>query len=230
MKTNENPVYILGIESSGLTSAISISRDGQVLAQTSLNIKNIHSRLLAQMTERILAYTNVKAEDISALALSAGPGSFTGLRIGYSLAKGLAHGLNIPIVQVPTLNLWAYQHGEVEMPVLALIDAHRNEIFCALYRWHEGRMIQTGDYRLLPLNSLPEILDKPTVIVGGGALKLKEELRKVCGEDLIFPKPFRISPQSWALHDLAYQKFLDKEISPADACEPQYMRAFKGIM
>lgn len=230
MSDNRENICILGIETSGLTSGVAVSVNDQLLAYMSLNRKNIHSRRLAMMADQVLAHADLKYSDISAIALSAGPGSFTGLRIGYSLAKGLAHAMRVPIIQVPTLDIWAYQQGRSELPVLSVIDAHRQEIFCGLYHWNDESLQRDGEYRLLALQSLSGFLTRPTLVVGGDVPKLKEKIAEYGGDHARFPYPMITDPQNWGLQSLGHQKFLAGEISTAEECEPLYMRAFKGVM
>lgn len=105
---------LLGIETSGDTCAVGISRDGRLLLEIAANIRNIHSRELAPFVALALEKAALSTRDISALVLSAGPGSFTGLRIGYSFAKGLAHALAAPVIEVPTLDVWAYHSAPAQ--------------------------------------------------------------------------------------------------------------------
>ncbi len=230
MPNEQEIIHILGIESSGLTSAIAVSQNSQLLGQVSLNIKNVHSRRMALMMEQVLEHVGLDVRNLSVIALSSGPGSFTGLRIGYSLAKGLSHALKIPIVEIPTLDIWAYQQGKTELPVLAVIDAHRDEIFCAGYLWQHDKLERQGDYRLLPLSSLENLLSEPTLVVGGDAQKLEHPIRKYAGQNAVFPFPFLSEPQGSAFVRLAYLAFLQGDANDAELSEPLYMRAFKGVM
>jgi len=229
-KIETPPLYLLGIETSGLTCMVALARENELLAQSSINQKNIHSRRLAVMIDQLLQNLSLSPQNISAIGLSAGPGSFTGLRIGYSVAKGLAHSLNIPIIEVPTLDIWAYQYGETHFPLVAVIDAHRQEIFCAEYRWESHELHRTSDYELIPLKSLSERIKKPTLFVGVDIPSLQDQIRKYCGDRAVFPFPPVIYPQGQALMKLAYQKYLSGKMSSAENCEPRYMRAFKGVM
>jgi len=151
MERKTDEIRILGIESSGLVSGVYISRGSNLIGQIALNVKNIHSERLATILEQLLSRVHLKFNELSALAISAGPGSFTGLRIGYSLVKGLGHSLNIPIVEVPTLDIWSYQEGEQEIPVFSIIDAHRNEIYYGSYFWENGKMEKKDKYHLIAI-------------------------------------------------------------------------------
>jgi tRNA threonylcarbamoyladenosine biosynthesis protein TsaB len=222
--------HILGIESSGLVSGACISQEDELLAQSVLKVKNIHSRQLAVLVEQLLDHLQLKYTDMAAVTVSAGPGSFTGLRIGYSLAKGFAHALNIPIIEVPTLDIWAFQHGQRDMPILSIIDAHRDEIFCGVYVWRAGKLYTQGGRQLVKLVDLKQILLEPMLIVGGDILKLKDQISDYGGKNAVIHLPIQTEPESWAHLKLAHIKFLDGEYSNLESCEPLYMRAFKGVM
>jgi len=225
---NSQPVHLLGIESSGLACAAGISRDNEVLAKISANIKNIHSRKLLPFVEDVLGMSRLRAEDLSAVVLSAGPGSFTGLRIGYSVAKGLAHALGIPIIETPTLDVWAYQAGRQANPVMPVIDAHRGEIFCAVYRWRQEEFERERDYTLISPENLAEFLPGAVLLAGADARKLFPQLEKFLpqGSGVLHPSPGW--PQMWALLELGFHKFTEGQFSHLDSCEPLYLRAFKG--
>ncbi len=230
MTKEKTPVYILSLETSGFTSAVALSLEDRLLGQISLNIKNIHSRRLALLSRQLLEHAGVHYPDLSAIAISAGPGSFTGLRIGYSLAKGLAHSLDIPILEVPTLDIWAYQQGATTLPVISAIDAHRGELFVARYHWEANEMIKDGQEELVKMEQLNEVTNGTVLFVGGALEKLQDEIRAAAGENAVFPFPRRIEPENRAIIQLAYKKFLRREFSAVENCEPGYLRSFKGVM
>jgi tRNA threonylcarbamoyladenosine biosynthesis protein TsaB len=222
--------FILGIETSGITSGVGISKDNILLGEISLNIKNIHSENLGNIVSELLNHCQIESIDIAAIAVSAGPGSFTGLRIGYSLAKGMAHSQNIPIIEVPTLDIWAYQQSDPGIPILAVIDARREELYCARYHWQKMKLMRDTDYQLIKIKRISEILKEKTLVVGGDLGKIKDKLINAGGKNITLPYPLIQHPQGWAFLDLANQKYLIKEFSPPASCEPRYIRTFKGIM
>lgn len=228
-QTRERKTILLGIESSGVACAVGLSADNRLLLEISANIKNIHSQKLAPFVEYALQSTGLQTQDVYAIVLSAGPGSFTGLRIGYSVAKGLAHALKIPLIEVPTLDVWAYQAGEQSNPVMPVIDAHRGEIFCALYQWESGALNLARDYALVKPEDLREFLQTAIVLTGADARKLHPQLEAhlPSGSFLLHPSP--ASPQVWALLELGFEKFRRQQFADLNSCEPFYMRTFKGV-
>ena len=227
--TTERKAILLGIESSGVTCAVGLSADNRLLMEVATNIKNIHSQRLAPFVEYALQTVGLQMQEINAILLSAGPGSFTGLRIGYSVAKGLAHALKIPLIEVPTLDVWAYQAGEQSNPVMPVIDAHRGEIFCALYQWESGALNLARDYALVKPEDLPQILKTAVILTGADARKLYPQLEAhlPLSSHLLQPSPE--SPQVWALLELGFEKFRREQFADLNSCEPLYIRTFKGI-
>ncbi len=225
----KSSTYLLGIETSGGTCAAGLARNGQVIAEISANIKNIHSKMLAPFVDSLLKTAGLSAQDLSGVVVSAGPGSFTGLRIGYSVAKGLAHALNVPIIEVPTLDIWVYQAGWQPAPVLSVIDAHRSEIFCAVYQWKDHLPVRKTDYLLLTPEELSKIIEPETLIVGAASGKLNDLLTPCISKNSRFHQPAPSAPRVWALLALGTQKFNAAEFSNVPDCEPFYMRAFKGV-
>ncbi len=230
MRKNDADTYLLGLETSGPTSGVYLSRGEKVVGQITLNVRNIHSRSLAMMVSQLLHHLDLDYRKLEAIVLSAGPGSFTGLRIGYSLAKGLAHSLHIPIVEVPTLDIWVHQQGRCDLPVMGLIDAHRDEIFYAVYRWSQDELVRESEYLITEISKLPDILQEKTLLVGGDVSHLKNTLREIAGGKILFPHPLLGEPQGWALLGLGLDKFRQGLLSTAEICEPLYLRAFKGVM
>jgi tRNA threonylcarbamoyladenosine biosynthesis protein TsaB len=230
MSENSEKSHLLALETSGMTSGVYISQDDEMLGQTTLHQKNIHSRRLSLSLNELLDHLQLSLSDINAIILSAGPGSFTGLRIGYSFAKGMSHSLKIPIIEVPTLDVWAYQLGQTDLPVFSFINAHREEIFYAHYRWEKGQMNRIGDYQLVAFTFLTDIISQMTIITGGEMGQFQEKFKEYLGENAIIPHPLPKQPQGSALLELGFQKFRAKIFSNTESCEPMYLISFKGIM
>ena len=127
-------MYILAIESSGNVASVAIAGKEKILAEYTVNIGKTHSQTLLPMIDRVLGDAEMSVNDMSAIAISRGPGSFTGLRIGSATAKGLAASAEIPIVDVPTLEALAVGVGNAGGRLICpVIDARRNEVYTALY-------------------------------------------------------------------------------------------------
>ncbi len=175
-ETEDTAPVLLGIESSGITCAVGVSKANILLAEIAAHVRNIHSQKLAPFVRQMLDISGLTTPDIAAIVLSAGPGSFTGLRIGYSVAKGLAHALNIPIIEVSTLDVWAYQAGQQSTAMLPVIDAHRGEIFCAAFRWQNNQMEKIKKGALVSPKDLSSLFGEPVYLTGADGRKLFSEL------------------------------------------------------
>ena len=124
---------ILGIDSSGMTASVAIVTDDQLMAEFTINNKRTHSETLLPMIDKMMNMAEVQPEELTAIAIASGPGSFTGLRIGAATAKGLALALDIPIVPVPTLEGLAYNLSGEKRLVVSVMDARRNEVYAGAY-------------------------------------------------------------------------------------------------
>lgn len=128
---------ILAIDSSGLTASVAITDNIQdtAIAEYTVNLKKTHSETLLPMIDEVFRLTGMVKSDIDAVAVAAGPGSFTGLRIGGAAAKGIASGLNIPIIPVPTVDGLAYNLYGYSGLVCPIMDARRNQTYTGIYEY-----------------------------------------------------------------------------------------------
>ena len=127
---------ILAIESSGTTASVAVATQDKVIAQYSVNDKMTHSQTLLPMINEIMNFTKMSVDELDVIGVSAGPGSFTGLRIGSATAKGIALAKNIPVVTVPTLEAMAYNYFGYDKLVCPMLDARRDRVFAALYSFN----------------------------------------------------------------------------------------------
>lgn len=125
---------LLSIDSSGLVASVALTEDDRLIAEYNVNYKKTHSQTLLPMIDEICRMTEFDPETLDAVAVSSGPGSFTGLRIGSATAKGLAEALDIPIVEIPTLlGLACNAYGSDEI-ICPIMDARREQVYTAVYR------------------------------------------------------------------------------------------------
>lgn len=135
---------ILGLDSSGLVASAAIVNDGILLAEYTMNYKKTHSQTLLPMLDEIRDMIDLDMESIDAIAIAAGPGSFTGLRIGAATAKGLGLALDKPLVEVPTLEALAYNLCGATQLVCPLMDARRNQVYTGIYEFRK----EEAEYQL----------------------------------------------------------------------------------
>lgn len=149
---------ILGIDSSGLVASVAIVSGDAVVAEFTINNKKTHSQTLLPMVEQVVSFAGVELEEMDAVAVAAGPGSFTGLRIGAATVKGLGMVLDKPVVPVPTLEGLAYQMAESDGIICPMLDARRNQVYTGIYRIHGGELETLKSQAAMDIRELLEEL------------------------------------------------------------------------
>ena len=165
-------MMILALESSAKPGSCAVLADGEILGQYFQNNGLTHSRTLLSMTESLLENLGVAANDIDLIAVARGPGSFTGVRIGVSAAKGLAWGLDKPVCGVSTLEAMAYQTLVPDAVICPVMDARRGQVYNALFRWEDGKPVRLCEDRAIALSDLAEELksyNRQCLLCGDGA-------------------------------------------------------------
>ena len=150
---------------------------GKLLGQYFQNNGFSHSRTLLSLAESLMKNLDIKPADIDLIAVSRGPGSFTGVRIGVSAAKGLAWGLDIPVCGVSTLEAMAYQTPEPGAIICPVMDARRSQVYNALFEWCDDKLVRLCDDRAVSLEELAaelSSLKSPCLLVGDGVSVCKE--------------------------------------------------------
>ena len=138
-------MLIMALDSSGVTATAAIAAPDKIIAEYSVNNKLTHSQTLLPMLEEIRRMAGLDMKDLDAVALTGGPGSFTGLRIGSSTAKGIALALGIPVLSVPTLEAMAWNLIGREGLVCPMMDARRGQVYTGIYRSSETHMETVAD-------------------------------------------------------------------------------------
>lgn len=163
---------VLALETSTTTAAAAVMSDEKLEAEICMDNRLQHSVVLFPMIEKLLSMLSIDIKDIDAVAVSGGPGSFTGLRIGVAAAKGIAQGGNKKFIAVSSLDAIAYQHIDFDGIICPVLDALRDNVYTAVYTAKDGELAVEMDYTALHIDELIE--------------KLKEDGRKVmfCGDCL----------------------------------------------
>lgn len=225
----EKELFILNIETSGDLCAVAVGNGKGLLAKKELFEKNIHSKMLAELVSDCLQQSGIFANQLSAIAISLGPGSFTGLRIGMSLVKGMAFAAEIPIIGISTLKLLAMS-GWDKLPnsrfLAAIIDARRNEFYFSLFSNKNNIMEEEIKPAIIGSeNIMARILPNTEIFANQLHETLKEKLENVPGCHFHL-----ISPSMDAMNKEAILCFENGEISDLDSLEPLYLRTFAGVL
>lgn len=214
---------ILAIESAGKVASLALAEGGRIHAEHFLQTKNQHSVVLLPMVDQILAQADWPAKSLDLIAVSAGPGSFTGLRIGMATAKGLAYGLDLPLVGVPTLDAMAAPYAFLGGPVIPLINARRQEAYGAVF--YKGERI--SDYFAQGAKETAKWLAgkdlAPPFFLGDGALALEADLRDVFPQGQIAPADL-VDNRAGQLALLAEKIFNKEGAHPLFSLAPFYVR------
>jgi tRNA threonylcarbamoyladenosine biosynthesis protein TsaB len=159
---------LLAVESATLSGGAAILDGDRLLGEITLNIAITHSERLLSAVDRLLADCGLAPTDLEGLAVSVGPGSFTGLRVGLATVKGLAMALDLPIAPVPTLDALAARLPFADAPVCPILAARKNEVYLSLYRWRGDRMHREREYLALAPELAAAELTAPVILLGDG--------------------------------------------------------------
>lgn len=162
---------ILGVDSSGMVASVALVCDDIMVAEYSVNYKKTHSQTLLPMLDEIVRMTEQELSEIDAIAVAAGPGSFTGLRIGSATVKGLGLALDKPVVSVPTCHALAYNMWGTDKLVCPIMDARRNQVYTGIYEFENGELKIISDQMAVDIKELTDILndmERTVVFLGDG--------------------------------------------------------------
>ena len=180
---------IVALDSSGLVASVALAEDDNLIAEYTVQYKKTHSQTLLPMLQEICRMVELDLDTVDAIAVAAGPGSFTGLRIGSATAKGLAFAMNKPIVPVPTVDGLAYQMYGAKDLVCPIMDARRNQVYTGIYEFVPDQKGRFGyDMRVIrkqcavPFDKIAEALnqlDRSVIFLGDGVPVFQERMAQV---------------------------------------------------
>jgi len=217
---------VLALETSTLVSSVALVTEETLVAEVTLQTKLTHSERLMPHVSAILEMADLTPKQITAIAISIGPGSFTGLRIGLATAKALSYALQIPLVGVPTLNALAFGCAFPGLYLSPLLDAQKGNVYQAVFEQSAAGLKQIGDTRVVACSTaLEELtkLDRPVVVLGEGAILHRNEIAAV-GENLILPSPQLIIPRAASVGLLGQQMLNNGVRHDVMTMEPLYIR------
>jgi tRNA threonylcarbamoyladenosine biosynthesis protein TsaB len=217
--------YILNLETATRNCSVSLSKDGRtILCKEMAEADYSHAEKLHVFIEECLKESNLKFKDLSAIAVSQGPGSYTGLRIGVSSAKGLCFALDLPLISVDTLQVLASQLSISEGVIVPMIDARRMEVYSAIYNSNFER-IREVQAEILTENSFEEI-HETIHFVGDCSEKAKTVLTN---SNFIFQDTI-IYPSANEMSVLSYNKFQENKLEDVAYFEPYYLKDFMATV
>lgn len=236
---------LIGIDSSGLVASVAILEDDRLVAEYTVNNKKTHSQTLLPMLEEIVASAGLDMKEIDAIAIAAGPGSFTGLRIGSATAKGLGLALKKPIVPIPTVDALAYNLYGVDCLICPIMDARRSQVYTGIYEFAgqknaetDGTAASANAFRprqmhvikeacAVPIEEIAQALnelDRKVIFLGDGVPVFEARLKE------LMKVPYSFAPAHLSLQKAGCVVSLGKEYfqkgiyEDASAHSPQYLR------
>lgn len=218
---------ILGIDSSGLVASVALASDDTIVAEFTVNNKQTHSQTLLPMLEQVMKFSGMELDEIDGIAVAAGPGSFTGLRIGASTAKGLGLALDKPLISIPTVEGMAYQLAEADGIICPIMDARRNQVYTGIYEMQGQELQVLHEQYAVDIRELLEELknyNKKIHFLGDGVPVYRSIIEEEFGGEFQFA-PAHLSRQRAASVAVLGQKYyMDGKIETAASHKPVYLR------
>ncbi len=220
-------IRIIHIETATTTCSVAAGENGVLLAVRSVHDGYKHAENLLRLVEEVMQEAGWKYDVLSAIAVSAGPGSYTGLRIGVSTAKGLCYALDIPLIAVSTLYSLASgfrrKFPDSESLICPMLDARRMEVYTALFSKNLDRLKPDAPLIVETLDSVPETLEQPIVFFGDGAEKCEVVLAH---PNATFNNSIQISAED--MLQSAYDLYQTQTFVDLAYFEPEYLKPYQG--
>lgn len=213
--------YILNIETATKNCSVALAKDGETLFCSEISdLGYYHAEKLHVFIEEILAKVKIAPKDLNAIAISSGPGSYTGLRIGVSAAKGLCFALDLPLISVDTLTSLASQVKAQNGIIIPMIDARRMEVYSAIFDAN-NKMIRKVEAEIITETSFNEFTET-VYFIGDSNEKVKQILTN---DNFVFLDDIKY-PSAKDMSVISYQKFQEKNFEDLAYFEPYYLKDF----
>jgi tRNA threonylcarbamoyladenosine biosynthesis protein TsaB len=219
-------LLILAFETSAKAASVALFQDGKLLGESYQNTGLTHSQTLMVMAEDLLKQCGFATQALTHVAVAAGPGSFTGVRIGVAAAKGLAWGLQVPCHGVSTLESMALGLGAFCGTVCPVMDARRSQVYNALFTAENGNLTRRAEDRAIALSDLAEelkVCPQPIFLVGDGS-ELTYRTLKDTVPGLVLPMESRMHQRAVGVGLAALRAIATGETGDAESLQPNYLR------
>lgn len=219
-------MIILSVDSSSSTATCALVKEDKILGEINLNDKKEHSVILMDLIDSLLTRCNLTLDDVDGFAISEGPGSFTGLRIGMATIKGLAFGSNKPCLAISTLDTLAYNVINFNGIICPIMDALRGNVYTNLYKNNNGKLEAISEANCLSIEELVSVLkekNEPVIFLGDGVVKHKDYLLENLN-NLSFAPLNSNYPKASSLGELALQLFNSNVTQDLNKIAPVYLR------
>ena len=211
---------VLALETATPAAGAALVDDGQILAECQLAGQKNHSERLLQITHSLFEWTGAEKRSVDLIAVSVGPGSFTGLRVGISTAQGLAFALDRPLAGIPTLDVVASQAAMADGFVSPMVDARKHQVYAALYHARAGGLTQVQPPTVVDPAQWVESLDGPAMLIGNGVSAYSEAVFSAAKD-----KGCSMADQNLGIPRASTVARLAGTIYAASACRPELVSA-----
>lgn len=218
---------LLALDSSGMVASVAVLADDVVLAEYSVNYKKTHSQTLLPMLDTVASMIELDLNSVDAIALAAGPGSFTGLRIGSATAKGLGQALDKPLISVPTLDALAMNVYNTEKLICPIMDARRNQVYTGIYQWKDGQLTAVKEQDALAITELIDILnafEQEVIFLGDGVPVYRKIIEEKMTCSVSFAPASCNRQRAACVGVLAQQYYKEGKLETAAEHKPEYLR------
>jgi tRNA threonylcarbamoyladenosine biosynthesis protein TsaB len=216
---------VLGIDTSTACGSIGLVHDESVISEYLLNLSVTHSERLLDAIDLVLRKAHHALGDLDGFAISLGPGSFTGVRIGVSTVKGLAYAVQKPVVGVSTLEVLASQVSPTPYLICPIIDARKGEVYSAFYRYEElNHLKRLSEYQAIRPEVLFGMVKEPTIFLGNGVETYGEDLRNSLKSFALFSPAALHIPHGSVVARLGVELLLRKNYLDLATFAPFYVR------
>lgn len=227
-------MYVLGVESATSVAGVALIHNNGILAERLVNNKKVHSIHLMTMIKAVVEDAGVKPRDISGVAVSSGPGSFTGLRIGMTVAKTLAQVWGIPVVGISTLDALSYSLGGHVNLVCPLLNARKNEVYTSVYDGSDGVLKNLSPHKAMKPESLVDLLaswpNRSVTFLGDGVVEYRDKLSALMGKRAAFASGANNLPRGASVAELGLFKLEKGEGTDPVFLLPEYVRLSEAEM
>ncbi len=220
-------MIILAIDSSGMTASCAVATEDRVLAEFNVNNKKTHSQTLLPMIDTLKNILELNINDIDVIAVSKGPGSFTGLRIGSATAKGIALAIDKPIIEISSLEAMAYQIFAADAVICPMMDARREQVYTGIFAYEDGVFKRLSEDRPLAVTDIIDEINKigrKTIFLGDGIPVYKNIIKEGVRVPYLFAPVFENRQRAAALAGLAFEYAQKGLYTDPDMHRPEYLR------
>ena len=215
---------ILGVDTASASCSLAVTDGVQLLGEITLVSGQTHSRHLVASIETIIMAAGLSLERIEGFAVSRGPGSFTGLRIGISTVKGLAVAGNRPMVGVSTLAALAWQVGPTDHMICPMLDARRNQVYAAMFRWDPHGPLPLSAERVAAPEAVLAAVAQPCIFIGSGAAAYRTQIEEMAGRRALFAPDALHWIRAASIAVLGARKLAAGDADDVEFLVPTYLR------